>query len=203
VKASDDTIIYLLKTLGFNNEISFKGYELKHMSAADIALEMEKFVQNLAPGSPHLRFIRISSSLPKEFKLSFGQNHCLASTLDRIVEKMNEVTEQPTQTSQQPARVRRQRRERVINEVDLLNIQDIWNVKLSEALKKHNLIHNNFPIVKSITSEFPYKFFIKCPKCLKDLLLTITHNASSTGIALQPHYRFYAFTSHVIKCMKK
>lgn len=188
--------------MDFNNRISFKGYEMKHLSVADIVLEMERFVQNLPVGSSHLKFIRIAASMPKEFKLSFGQINCLGSTLDLIVEKLKATPEETQQTTISP-RVRQQRQERVIQEVDLANIQEIWNLKLKAALSKHNLAHNSFPIVKSSTQNFPYKFFIKCPKCNKDLQVTITRDEARNGVVKQPHYRFFGFTSHVINCMKK
>lgn len=188
----------------FNNKNSFKGYELEHISAKDIADEMEKFVRALPPGSPHLRCIRISSSFPKDFKLTFGQTNCLQTTLDLIVEKLKLLPEvnSSNQTIPLPGRVRHVQTERIIHEVDLLNIQQIWNSKLSQMLLKENLIHDNFPIIRSITVAFPYKFFIKCPKCHKELLLTITRD-EKRGLISQPHFRFYVFKSHVIKCAKK
>ena len=194
---SDDTIVYLLKILDFNNKNSFKGYELNHISVEDIQNEMEKYVQNLPIGSPHLRSIRISSTSPKEFKLSFGQINCLKTTLDLIVEHIKNLPD-VSQESHHPAPVR-QPRERVIREVDLLNIQQIWDTKLSQALLKQRVVHGSFPIIRSLTQEFPYKFFLKCPKCHKQLTLTIT----KPNINSQPHFRFVNFTKHVVICMKQ
>lgn len=193
--------------MDFNNKNSFKGYELKHISAADIQNEMEKFVQNLRPGSPHLRSIRVTSAYPKDFKLSFGQTSCLSTTLDLIVEHLKQIPE-PSQETPRPsqetprAALVHQPRQRIVRVVDLLKIQEIWNSKLSQSLLKHQVFHDSFPIIRSVTQAFPYKFFIKCPKCGKELLVTITFNATE-GTHSQPHYRFYCFTSHVIKCMKQ
>lgn len=129
VQNSDDTIVYLLKVLDFDNKNTFKGYELNHISVEDIQSEMEKYVHNLPIGSPLLRSIRISSTFPKDFKLSFGQINCLKTTLDLIVEHLKNIPEIP-QESHHPALVR-QPRERVIREVDLLSNYSLNDSRIS------------------------------------------------------------------------
>lgn len=175
---SDDTIIQLLKLLNFNNKISFKGYEMKQVTVDEISKAMETFVINLPPGSPHLNNLRISCATPKDFKLSFGQVMCLRSTMDLIVEKLNQMPLIELASSASTSRGGENRlvvqRERVIQEVDLLNIQATWNTKLKAALSKKNVCHDQFPIIRSLTANFPYKFWIKCPKCKKELIVTIT-----------------------------
>lgn len=211
--------------MNFNNVLSFKGIDAKEITYEEVALEMENFVTQLPPGSPHLRYLRISSLQPCGFKLTYGQKMCLKWTLDLIIEKLfhthievpndvsadNEILENDNESQEVnpqvtlPDQNRRRggnQREIVIKEVDLLNIQDIWNAKLSEALLKHNLIHQDFPIVSSSTQDYPYKFKIKCPKCKNNFSVSITHSTNQAKVT-QPHYRFFSYTKHVIACMKK
>lgn len=201
--------------MDFNNLLAFKGIESNQITSDEIAVEMEKFVSELPSGSPHLRYLRITSSLPRNFKLTFGQKSCLRSCLDLIVEKLfrssiempvdteNDEGSQNVVTSQAETRRRRAgEQEIVIKEVDLLNIQNIWDSKLSGILYKQNLIHNDFPIISSSTEAYPYKFKIQCPKCKILLTLTISKDVVR-GKAKQPHYRFSSFIKHVVACMKK
>lgn len=205
VESSDDTIIYLLKAMNFNNPLAYKGIENNQITIDDIISAMEQFVTGLPTGSHHLRYLRISAPAPSSFKLTFGQKMCLRSTLDLIMQKISELSSQQShgESSTQAAPNRRRggiQGERITREVDLLRIQEIWDEKLSLALSKHNLIHSNFPIIGSSTQSFPYKFKLKCPKCRTDLQITITQD---NGRGSQPHYRFCNFTKHVIACMKK
>lgn len=161
---------------------------------------MEKFVRALSPGSPHLEFINTRGELAKNFKISLGQKSTLKTTLNAIVEKISEMNEKRKETS----RITDSSRKRVLAVVDLDNIQAVWDQKLKNALEKNHVnLYEHFPVVKSQAESFPYKFWIKCPSCKNEQILSITLDVRSNGSISQPHYRFSHFVQHVIKCVKE
>lgn len=172
---------------------------------------MENFVRNLPPGSSELRYIRVSAAHPSAFKLSFGQKSGLTTLMNSIIARLAEIplpaVERTTEneavdvSEATNSQSQTHRHRRNMPEIDLLNIQQTLNGKLKQALNKHNLLHDDFPIIRSDTRKLPFKFWIKCPHCPKDKVVTISLDKRSP-MNQYFNFRIYNFTKHIVKCMK-
>lgn len=181
------------------------GYESGLTTFDEIVKAMEEFIHNIPAGSPHLKFIALNGRPTESFLLTLGHKTSLKSTLDSIIEFLNQPalnqTLEPTNSqddveSSQPPPTRRRRIE---FDIDLLNIQRIWNEKIGRAFAAKGLEHQNFPITRSQTEVLPFKFYMNCPGCNKELYVTYSRDNRLNGSVFQ-NYRFYTFTSHAISC---
>lgn len=204
--------------LDFNTPSAFKGYEMGRVTLDDIVKEMETFVRSLPATSPHLKFIRVKLDY-REFTISLGLKSSLAITMDEITDALTEPQHKlDPQTSELLSTVREgqheifgliappEKRPRIQDEsdalqsIDLANIQEVWDRKISNVFEQKGLGHRSFPIIESITDKLPYKFFLNCPRCLKKLYVTLTLDPKPSGRYVK-NFRFYTFTSHAIPCI--
>lgn len=203
-KAGDPTVVYLLQQLDFNSLSAYYGYESKKITIDQIIMEMEKFVQKLPARSTHFKYIRVRGN-SDDFNLSLGQKSSLAATMDAIIDhfKPREIQLQVDGTSgdeslqvDAPSLPRRRRRD---IEIDLMNIQEIWNQKIGKSLELKGLSYRDFPIIRSLTEKFPYKFFINCPVCTKTFFVILSLDVKGENYRVA-NYRTYKFTTHVVSC---
>lgn len=208
--------------LDFNTPSAFKGYEIGRVSLDDIARDMEEFVNSLPPTSPHFKYIRVKQE-NADFTISLGLKSSLAVTLDEILEVLNRnqsqtLTDVATTSSDLMSTIKEGQHEifsalapppikkiRIaeppdISTIDLENIQDIWDQKLSTIFESKGLSFNHFPIIESQTKKLPFKFFLRCPRCEKRLYVTLTMDLKPTGQYFK-NYRSYMFTAHVVQCV--
>lgn len=101
-----------------------------------------------------------------------------------------------------PNRRQRPNQEGIIPEIDLLNIQGEWDLKIGRVFEMHGLPQRHFPISRSKTGSLPLKFYIDCPRCGLERYVTLTVELKPSGNYVK-NYRTYTFTSHAIQCVKE
>lgn len=196
VEFSDPLIIYLLKQLGFNNGMAFRGIQTNFVSVDQIIEEMVKFVKT--SDSKQLEQIGVKEGNRDNFELNLGQKACVFGTVEMITDRVcKEFVDESDDQVPSPASSSKQSIPDPV--FDLTNLQQIVDVKLSEGLKNHGYDIRHFNLLGSSTETFPYKVYVECPNCMKRIAINITADNKRTRKVA--NFRRYSFINHYLKCM--